>query len=227
MMHIIDLILHVDLHLKEWLALYGIWIYVILFVIIFAETGLVVTPFLPGDSLLFAAGALTALGDDGMNIWLLGGLLMAAAIIGDQLNYTIGNRFGQWLLTGHLRRWVKVDHIRQTEMFMAKYGASAIVLARFAPIVRTFAPFVAGIGNMNRRRFLMFNVIGAILWVQIFLWLGHLFGNLPVVQKNFSLVIAGIIAVSLIPLAVGWWKARNEATAEAKAPQPVDAAGPR
>lgn len=213
MMELIDLILHVDQYLREWMALYGTWIYFILFMIIFCETAFVVTPFLPGDSLLFAAGALTALGSEGMDIWLLGALLMFAAIAGDQVNYTIGSHFGDWLLKGPMSRWIKVDHIRQTEKFMAKYGASAIVLARFAPIVRTFAPFVAGIGKMNRKRFLMFNVIGAVLWIQIFLWLGHFFGNLPVVQKNFSLVIAAIVVVSLIPLFLGWIKARQEARA--------------
>lgn len=127
MMELIDLILHVDQYLREWMALYGTWIYFILFMIIFCETAFVVTPFLPGDSLLFAAGALTALGSEGMDIWLLGALLMIAAIAGDQVNYTIGNRFGDWLLKGPMSRWIKVDHIRQTEKFMAKYGASAIV----------------------------------------------------------------------------------------------------
>jgi membrane-associated protein len=213
MMQLIDLIVNVDQHLIAWMRDYGLWIYAILFLIIFCETGLIVMPFLPGDSLLFAAGAMTALGDEGMNIWILGALLMFAAIIGDQLNYTIGSRFGQWLLTGHLRKWIKVDHIRQTEKFMVRYGAAAIVLARFAPIIRTFAPFVAGVGKMERKKFLTYNVLGAVLWVQIFLWLGHLFGNLPIVQKNFSLVIAAIIVVSLIPIAVGWFKARQEAKA--------------
>lgn len=213
MMQLIDLIVNVDQHLIAWMRDYGLWIYAILFLIIFCETGLIVMPFLPGDSLLFAAGAMTALGAEGMNIWILGGLLMFAAIIGDQLNYTIGSRFGQWLLTGHLRKWIKVDHIRQTEKFMVRYGAAAIVLARFAPIIRTFAPFVAGVGKMERKKFLTYNVLGAVLWVQIFLWLGHLFGNLPIVQKNFSLVIAAIIVVSLIPIAVGWFKARQEAKA--------------
>lgn len=211
MMKLVDLILHVDAHLREWTELYGLWIYLILFVIIFCETGFVVTPFLPGDSLLFAAGALTALDGKGLDVWLLSLLLIFAAIAGDQTNYTIGNKFGAWLVTGPGRRWIKTEHLRQTESFMAKYGAAAIVLARFAPIVRTFAPFVAGIGKMNRARFLMFNVIGAVVWVELFLWLGHWFGNLPAVQKNFSLVIAAIVVVSLIPLAVGWFKARQHA----------------
>lgn len=214
MMHLIDLILHVDAHLRDWLLVYGGWVYVILFFVIFCETGLVVTPFLPGDSLLFAAGALTALGGEGLDIWLLSLLLIFAAVIGDQLNFTIGKRFGGWLLDGHLKKWIQPDHIHQTEAFMAKYGAPAIVLARFAPIVRTFAPFVAGLGNMERRRFLTYNVVGAVLWVEGFLWLGRFFGNLPVVQKNFSLVIAGIIGISLIPLVVGWLKARKDRFAQ-------------
>lgn len=213
MMEMIDLILHVDAHLREWTLLYGPWIYLILFLIVFCETGLVVTPFLPGDSLLFAAGALTALEAGGLQIWPLAALLIVAAVVGDQVNYTVGARFGGWLLN-RPKPLVSVDHLRQTEKFMAKYGAAAIVLARFAPIVRTFAPFVAGLGRMDRRRFLVFNVIGAIIWVKLFLWLGHWFGNLPVVQKNFSLVIAGIIIVSLIPLLVGWLKARQDARLE-------------
>ena len=215
--HMVDLILHVDAYLREWTLTYGVWIYVILFVIIFCETGLVFTPFLPGDSLLFAAGALTAIagseaGGEGLNIWLMISLLTVAAIIGDQVNYTIGSKFGAWLLVGKSGKpLIKAEHIRQTEQFMTKYGAAAIVLARFAPIVRTFAPFVAGIGRMDRKKFLTFNVVGAVLWVNIFLWLGHFFGNLPIVQKNFSLVIAAIVVISLIPIVIGWWKGRQDA----------------
>lgn len=212
----IDLILHVDAHLREWTMLYGPWIYLILFIIIFCETGLVVTPFLPGDSLLFAAGAMTALGAEGLDIWFLSLLLIVAAILGDQTNYFIGRKFGTWLLSRPNQKLVKEEHFRQTEKFMLKYGASAIVLARFAPIVRTFAPFVVGVGRMPRQHFIKYNILGAILWVEIFLWLGHFFGNLPVVQKNFSLVIVVIVILSLIPMVVGVWKARKDALKDSR-----------
>lgn len=207
-LQLIDLILHVDQHLKAWTLDYGPWIYLLLFVIVFCETGLIVTPFLPGDSLLFAAGALTAI-DGGLSIGLLSILLIAAAFIGDQTNFTIGRLAGNTIQKRLVGKWINPEHIQQTEIFTAKYGAAAIVIARFAPILRTFTPFVAGIGKMERKKFLTYNIVGAVLWVEIFLWLGHFFGNIPAVQKNFSLVIVGIVVVSLLPIAWAWLKTRR------------------
>lgn len=209
-LQLVDLILHVDQHLKAWTIAYGPWIYLLLFVIIFCETGLIVTPFLPGDSLLFAAGALCAI-DGGLSIGLLSGLLIVAAIIGDQVNFSIGRYAGDAIQRRLVPKWINPQHLRQTELFTAKYGAVAIVLARFAPILRTFTPFVAGVGKMERKKFLTFNVFGAIVWVKIFLWLGYFFGNIPVVQKNFSLVIVGIVFVSLLPIVWAWFKTRQAA----------------
>lgn len=209
MMYFVDLILHVDQYLKTWSELYGPWIYLLLFVIVFCETGLIVTPFLPGDSLLFAAGALTALPQGGLSYALLSVLLITAAFAGDQVNYNVGRYAGSRVLSWTKGRWVNPDHLRQTEEFMARYGAFAIVMARFAPIVRTFAPFVAGVGKMDRKKFLFFNFAGAVLWVQIFLALGFFFGNLPAVQKNFSLVIVVIVLISVLPLLWGWLKSRT------------------
>lgn len=211
-LHIVDLVLHVDQHLRAWTADYGPWIYVLLFLIVFCETGLVVTPFLPGDSLLFAAGALTALQEGGLSIGLLSAVLIAAAIIGNQVNFAIGYAAGDKLLKKWSGKWINPAYIQQTEVFMTKYGAVAIVLTRFAPILRTFTPFIAGIGKMDRRKFFAYNVIGAVLWVEIFLWLGYFFGNIPAVQKNFSLVIVGIVVVSLLPAIFAWIKTRRQAS---------------
>lgn len=211
-LQIVDLVLHVDQYLQAWTALYGPWIYALLFIIVFCETGLVFTPFLPGDSLLFAAGALTALPEGGLSYWPLALLLIVAAFLGDQTNYFVGRWFGARILQWTGGRWIKVEHLKTTEEFMVKYGASAIVLARFAPIVRTFVPFVAGIGKMDRKRFVTYNIVGALSWVFIFLSLGHFFGNLPAVQKNFSLVIVVIVVLSVLPMAWAWWKARMAKT---------------
>lgn len=207
-LHLIDVILHVDQHLRAWTELYGVWIYVLLVVIVFCETGLIVTPFLPGDSLLFAAGALSVAPHGNLSIGILSVSLIIAAIVGDQVNFYTGRFAGDRVLSWTRGRWVNPQHLRQTEEFMARYGAFAIVMARFAPIVRTFVPFLAGVGKMDRRKFLIFNIFGAVVWVQSFLWLGHFFGNLPIVQKNFSLVIVAIVVLSLIPLFWGFLKAR-------------------
>jgi membrane-associated protein len=193
----IDFIIHLDEHLHQIITTYGAWSYGILFLVIFLETGLVVTPFLPGDSLLFAAGAIASLG--AFNPFLLFGLLFVAAVIGDGVNYTIGNKIGERILASNTRL-IKREHIERTEAFYAKHGGKTIVLARFIPIIRTFAPFVAGIGNMQYRRFAVFNVLGAFLWTSLFLSLGYFFGNLPVVKDNFSTVIFGIIFVSFVPV---------------------------
>ncbi len=208
---LIDLVLHVDRHLAELLANYGNWIYAILFLIVFCETGLVVTPFLPGDSLLFVAGALAATG--GMDVGLLIGLLFAAAVLGDSLNYTIGARFGHRIAQWPDSRFFRRSALLATQQFYARHGGKTIVIARFMPLVRTFAPFVAGMATMNYRRFLAFNVGGAALWVGGLVGAGYWFGNLPLVQKNLSAVILGIVALSLLPLLIGWWQHRQQAKA--------------
>ncbi len=196
---LIDFILHIDVHLEQLIASYGVVTYVILFVIIFVETGLVFTPFLPGDSLLFAAGALAALGS--FNILVLLGLLITAAILGDTVNYWIGHFFGEKLIANP-KVPIKKEHIDKTKAFFDKHGGKTIILARFVPIVRTFAPFVAGIGQMSYPKFISFNVIGGIAWVSLFLLSGFYFGNIPAVKHNFSLVIMGIILVSVLPMII-------------------------
>lgn len=196
---IIDFILHIDVHLGQLIASYGVVTYVILFVIIFIETGLVVTPFLPGDSLLFAAGAFAALGS--LNVFFLLVLLVLAAFLGDTANYWIGHFFGEKLIANP-KIPIKKSHIEKTQNFFAKHGGKTIILARFVPIVRTFAPFVAGIGKMSYGRFISFNIIGGIAWVTLFVLAGYFFGNIPGVKHNFSLVIFGIILVSIVPMAI-------------------------
>lgn len=194
---LIDFILRIDVHLAAITAEYGVWAYIILIVIVFAETGLVVTPFLPGDSLLFAAGAICALGT--LNIWLLIGVLIVAAILGDAVNYSIGRNVGHRILESRLKRFIRREHIEQTHAFYERHGGKTIILARFMPIVRTFAPFVAGIGEMTYARFATYNIVGAIVWVTSFSLLGYFFGGQPFVKKNFTLVIAAIIVISVMP----------------------------
>lgn len=198
-MHVVNFILKIDVHLVEITAQYGMWSYAILFLIVFAETGLVVTPFLPGDSLLFAAGALSALGT--LNIWVMMALLFVAAVLGDAVNYHIGKAMGPKVLSGRYR-FLKKEYLDKTQAFYDKYGVKTIVIARFVPIVRTFAPFMAGVGNMNYARFFTYNVIGAALWVLICCLAGYFFGNMPFVKKNFGLVVLGIIFVSVLPMAI-------------------------
>jgi membrane-associated protein len=198
----IDIVLHLDRHLVDLLTNYGIWIYAILFLVIFAETGFVVTPFLPGDSLLFAAGALAAIDTSGqLSAMVLFVLLSAGAILGNSVNYAIGRAIGQHAFSGRYR-FIKVDYLRRTEQWFVKHGALTIVLSRFAPIIRTFAPFVAGIGRMPYGRFQAYNIGGGVAWVGIFIWGGYLFGNLPLIKENFGLVTIGIILVSLLPMFV-------------------------
>ena len=194
---IIDFILHIDQHLTELAAQYGVWIYGILFLIIFCETGLVVMPLLPGDSLLFAAGSIAAIGE--MNIHLMVVLLIIAAILGDAVNFMIGKFFGEKLFANPNSKIFKQSHLQKTQQFYAKHGGKTIILARFIPIVRTFAPFVAGMGHMTYHHFLAYNVIGGVLWVTIFSYLGYFFGNLPIVKDNLSLVLIAIIVLSILP----------------------------
>ena len=196
--HLIDFILHIDLYLVDLLQEYKTWIYLILFIIVFCETGLVVTPFLPGDSLLFALGALAAIPSSGLNVALLIGLLCVAAILGDSFNYYTGNKLGSRLYNKNY--WfLRQAYLQQAELFYERYGGRTIIYARFIPSVRTFAPFVAGMGKMNYKRFLYYNVAGAVLWIVFFILIGYLFGNLPAVRKNFSLLVLGIIGISLLP----------------------------
>ena len=196
----IDLVLHLDHHLITLLAHYGVWIYGILFAVIFAETGLVVTPFLPGDSLLFAAGALTAVDSSGtLHLPLLLVLLMGAAIAGNSVNYLLGRRLGQAAFSGRYR-FFRQEYLQQTQSFFDRHGGMAVALSRYMPIIRTFAPFVAGIGRMHFFRFQVFNVLGGVTWVAIMTGAGFLFGNLPLIRNNFGLVTIGIVIVSLLPL---------------------------
>jgi membrane-associated protein len=203
---VLDFFLHLDRHLGEILARFGIWTYLILFLIIFCETGLVITPFLPGDSLLFAIGALAALGSLDVKILLI--LLSVAAILGDTVNYWIGKWVGPRAFSGEIR-FLKREHLDRTHAFFEKHGGKTIILARFIPIVRTFAPFVAGIGAMSYSRFVVYNVVGGLVWVNLFILAGYLFGNLPAVKENFSLVILVIIALSVLPIVFEYFKARR------------------
>ena len=206
---IIDFILHIDQHLVALSAEYGVWIYAILFLIIFCETGLVVTPFLPGDSLLFAAGGIAALGE--MNIHLMVALLLVAAILGDAVNFAIGKYFGARLFANPDSKIFRRAYLDKTHAFYEKHGGKTIIIARFVPIVRTFAPFVAGMGNMHYGRFIRYNIIGAILWVVLFSYAGYFFANIPLVKNNLALVLAAIIVISVLPGVVEVVRARRAA----------------
>jgi membrane-associated protein len=203
---LIDIFVHLDEYLADILIRFGSWTYILLFGVIFAETGLVVTPFLPGDSLLFAIGAFAAKG--AINIWLIVPLLTAAAIIGDSVNYAIGHYIGPRVFTDNIR-FLKREHLHKAHAFYEKHGGKTIILARFIPIIRTFAPFVAGVGSMNYSRFVLFNVVGALIWVPIFSFAGYYFGNLPFIQKNFEYVILVIIVISLLPAVFEFLKERR------------------
>ena len=206
----LDFFLHLDRHLADITARYGTWTYAILVGIVFCETGLVVTPFLPGDSLLFTAGALAALGS--LKPGLLNLTLFLAVLCGDNVNYWIGRFIGPRAFTGELRFFRK-EHLERTHAFFERHGGSTVILARFVPIIRTFTPFVAGIGAMSYPRFLAYSIAGGAVWVTAFLWAGYFFGNLPVVRDNFSLVVLAIIGVSVLPIVVGIWKERSRAKA--------------
>ena len=203
---VMDLFLHLDEHLNQIVTAYGVWTHLILFAIVFAETGLVVTPFLPGDSLLFAAGALAALGS--LDLWLLVVLLIGAAILGDTVNYWVGAWIGPRAFSGNVR-FLRKDYLERTHAFYEKHGGKTIILARFVPIIRTFAPFVAGVGAMSYPKFITYNIVGAVLWVGLFVPLGYFFGNMATVKENFSLVILAIIAISVMPIAVEAIRARR------------------
>lgn len=205
---IIHFIFKIDVHLVAITTEYGAWTYAVLFAIVFAETGFVVTPFLPGDSLLFAAGALAALGS--LDLYIMMGTLFVAAVIGDAVNYHIGRYLGPKVLSGKYP-FLKKDYLEKTQGFYDKYGVKTIIIARFVPIVRTFAPFMAGVGNMHYGRFFTYNVVGALLWVLICCLAGYFFGNIPVVKKNFGLVVIGIIVVSVLPMAVEILRAKLSA----------------
>jgi len=200
---LIDFILHVDKYLGELIQLYGAWIYGFLFLIIFIETGLVIMPFLPGDSLLFVAGTFAASG--AFNIWLLFVILCIAAIVGDTVNYWLGKYFGEKVFS----RFIRQEYMDRTKEFYDKHGKKTIILARFVPIVRTFAPFVAGIGEMNYFTFLSYNVIGGIVWVALFLFAGFFFGNIPIIKENLTWVIYAIVVVSVMPIVVEYLRGRR------------------
>lgn len=205
--------LHLDEKLTTLTADYGLWTYAILFAIIFAETGLVVAPFLPGDSLLFAAGAIAANSESGLNVWYLCLILFLAAILGDMVNFHVGRYLGPRVLSGKLSRWLNPKHLEKTQKFFETYGAKTIVIARFVPIVRTFAPFVAGVGQMDYSKFLFYNVVGGAFWVLSMTFAGYWFGGLPFVADHFELVVLGIVFVSILPAVIEylrhWYMSRR------------------
>lgn len=207
LLQFVDIVLHLDKHLAVLVQNYGTWIYAILFFIVFAETGFVVTPFLPGDSLLFVAGALAALG--GMDLWLLIATLTAAAVSGNQVNYHIGRYIGPRVFHWENSRFFNKAALEKTHGFYEKHGGKTVVISRFLPLFRTFAPFVAGVGAMGYARFTAFNAIGAVLWVASLALAGYWFGNVPWIKQNLSIVIVGIIVISLLPVIVGWWQHRR------------------
>ena len=206
---VVDIILHLDKYLSTLIQNYGLWTYAILFTVIFVETGFVVMPFLPGDSLLFAAGTFAAL--KALNVWWLFLLLSAAAVLGDTVNYWVGHFVGPRVFTKEKSRFFKKEYLERTHRFYEKYGAETIIIARFVPIIRSFAPFVAGIGSMSYWKFISYNVIGGIGWVAVFVFGGYFFGNIPLVKNNFGIVIIAIIIISTIPAAVEFLRHRREA----------------
>jgi membrane-associated protein len=209
---LLDYVIHLNVHLEALVQNYGVWVYLILFLIIFCETGLVVTPFLPGDSLLFAIGALCGVGS--LDLGTCIGLLLVAAILGDTVNYWVGYWTGPKVFRMEKSRWLNPKHLDRTHAFMEKYGGKAVVLARFAPIFRTFAPFVAGVGRMSYFRFMVYNVTGALAWVLGFLLVGYYFGNRPAVKENFTIIILAIIVISFLPAVFEFlrhWQARRAA----------------
>lgn len=205
---IIDFILHIDVHLAELVAQCGVWVYAFLFLILFCETGLVITPFLPGDSLLFVAGALAALPSNRLDIHVMVLLMVLAAIAGDAVNYTIGRLFGEKLFSRSDSKIFRRSYLEKNHQFYARHGGKTIILARFVPIVRTFAPFVAGTGHMRYRHFALYNVAGGLLWVLLFSYAGYFFGNMPMVRQNLKWLIVAIILLSVLPGVVEVWRQR-------------------
>jgi membrane-associated protein len=206
---VLDLFLHLDQHLNQWAGVLGPWLYLVLFLIVFCETGLVVTPFLPGDSLLFAVGALASIEGSPISLPLIAILLIVAAITGDAVNYAVGNYLGPMVFTSDHVRFLNRRHLERTHEFYERHGGKTIVLARFVPIVRTFAPFVAGIGKMSYRYFAVYNVTGALAWVLSFLLAGYFFGQIPTVKRNFHIVIVAIIIISILPMVFEYLRARR------------------
>ncbi len=204
----VDILLHLDKYLTQIVGQYGMLTYILLFLIVFAETGFVVTPFLPGDSLLFTAGAIASLGS--LNVGIVVLLLIGAAIVGDTVNYWIGHYFGKKIVDNPKITFINQEHIDKTEQFFKKYGGKTIILARFVPIVRTFAPFVAGVGSMHYSQFILYNVIGGVLWVGLFTLLGYFFGNLPFIQKNFHYAVFVIIGLSVLPIVYEYMQHRRK-----------------
>lgn len=205
-----NLLTHVPEHLQMWSLEYGRGLYVILFLIIFAETGLIVTPFLPGDSLLFAVGALLAYDMPGLDLPTMCVLLIVAAFLGDMVNYHVGKWMGPRIFKHEEGRWLNRKHLQKTHEFYEKYGGKTIILARFVPIIRTYAPFVAGMGAMKYSVFFVYNIIGGVIWIVSFLCLGYYFGNMPVIKSNFQYVILGIIVVSVLPIVIEFWRERRK-----------------
>jgi len=211
---VIDVILHLDVHLLAWVKDYGIWIYGILFAIIFSETGFVVTPFLPGDSLLFVAGAIAATGE--LNVWVLVALLSLAAVLGNTVNYAIGRWLGKTFFQEGGARWLNRKHLDKAHEFYERHGGKAVVISRFLPIIRTYVPFVAGMASMTPREYTMYNVAGGVLWVGSLTFAGYFFGNIPWVKGNLTAIIIGIVVLSLLPLLIAFLKSRMAAKAAAK-----------
>src|SRR5215470_8945894 len=208
--HALDVFLHLDVHLNDWAVMLGPWLYAVLFLIVFCETGLVVTPFLPGDSLLFAVGALAAIEGSPLHLPVILLLLAVAAVSGDAVNYAVGYRIGPRVFTSETSRLLNKEHLLRTQAFYEKYGGKTIILARFMPIIRTFAPFVAGIGRMRYARFALYNVVGGVVWVGAFTLAGYFFGNVPMVKRNFHFVIVAIIILSIMPPIIEYLRARRE-----------------
>ena len=206
---LLQIILHIDVFIDAQIRLWGVWMYVVLFVVIFCETGLVVTPFLPGDSLLFAAAAVAARSNSPLNIWVLLAVLLAAAILGDTANYWIGAKLGPRLLRNPNSKILKKEYLDKTHAFFERYGGKAIILGRFVPFVRTFAPFLAGVGEMHYRRFIEYNATGAVLWVGLFIGSGYFFGRIPAVEHNLTLVLAAVVVVTTIPIAWEYFRTRR------------------
>jgi membrane-associated protein len=206
---VLEFVIHLDKHLSALIQTYGLWTYLILFIVIFCETGLVIFPFLPGDSLLFAAGAFAAV--KALKVWWLFLALSAAAVIGDTVNYWIGHFVGPKVFAREKTRFFKKEYLERTHRFYERYGAETIIIARFVPIIRTFAPFVAGIGRMSYWKFISYNVIGGVGWVAVLVFAGYFFGNIPFVKNNFSFVIIAIIIISMIPAAMEFWRHQREA----------------
>ncbi len=216
-MQLIDFILHCNLYIGQFIQAYGNWIYPALFLIIFCETGLVFLPFLPGDSLIFAAGAFAAIGK--MNFWLLLLLIIISAILGDTINYEIGKHFGRKIINNKKFKLIKEENLQKAEDLVKRYGGAAVFLARFMPIIRTIVPFVVGMGELHYPKFIKYNALGGIIWVTLFLTIGYLFGNIPAVQEHFSLIIIGIVFLSLLPIFIAY--AKNKLSKKIKNPTPL------